>query len=122
MSGTSRVLTRLAEQLPENPSFEGTSPLADERYKRNLGNLLKDAIQKGCDFAQTDDGRVLITETKPVTYEYFWNEKKGKFERAKSGARARRLRVSNKLKASNSNNTSAAPAAPVRRKLAEATA
>jgi hypothetical protein len=117
MSATSRLLTKLKEQLPAETAFSEGDVFADERYKRGLVSLLKDAVQKGRDFAQTEDGRVLVTETKPVTYEYLWNAKKGKFERAKSGARARRLRA-NAKKASNTN---AAPAAqPRQRVLADA--
>lgn len=105
MSSTSRVLTRIKEQTADNTSFEDGDIMNDERYLRKSSTLINDALQKGYDIMQMPNGDVLITEVKTITFQYQWDEKKGKFERAKSGSRTKKRRKSESDNPANFNET-----------------
>lgn len=61
-----------------------SSPL----YIRRFASLLQEIMQKGSDLMHLPNGNVIITETKVLTYQYIWNKEKGRFERAKLGAKS----------------------------------
>ena len=90
MPTASEFMTLLDACLPKATSFEEDDVLADERYKKKLSAMVKDALDKGFDIMQRSDGSIIITEMRPVTFLYNWDEKKGKFERAKSGSRIKK--------------------------------
>lgn len=90
MSSTSRILTKLEEQLPQEADFDQNDIMADEYYTKKLSQLITDALQKGYDVMQLPSGDVIITEVKTVTYQYNWDQDKARFERAKSGSRSKR--------------------------------
>lgn len=112
MSSTSRILTKLEEQLPEEADFDQNDIMADEYYTKKLSQLITDALQKGYDVMQLPSGDVIITEVKTVTYQYNWIQDKARFERAKSGSRSkRRVSVAGNTNSQDSiTNTVAAPA------------
>lgn len=89
-SKASRIIDQLEAALPKDASFDEDNIMADERYVKKLSSMIKDAMNKGADIMQKDDGSVIITEMKPATFLYNWNEKKGRFERAKSGSRVKK--------------------------------
>ena len=90
MPSTSRILSKLEEQLPQDTDFDQDDIMSDEYYTKKLSQLITDALQKGYDVMQLPSGDVIITEVKTVTYQYNWDEDKARFERAKSGSRSKR--------------------------------
>lgn len=66
--------------------------MSDIRYIRKSCSLITDALQKGCDVLQMPNGNVVITEIRTVSFQYEWNDTKGRFEKAKSGSRLKKLR------------------------------
>lgn len=92
-SSANRILKHLENKLPAKDEDNGLLALiSDDRYVRKSHSLVTDALQKGYDVMQMPDGDIIITETRTVTFQYEWNEKKNKFERAKSGSRAKKTR------------------------------
>lgn len=66
--------------------------MSDVRYICSSCSLITEALQKGCDVLQMPNGDVIVTELRPFTYQYKWDEKKGKLVRVQAGGRSRRLR------------------------------
>lgn len=67
--------------------------MSDVRYIRKSCALITEALQKGCDVMHMPNGDVIITEVRTLTYQYNWDEKKGKMVRIQSGARLRKSKV-----------------------------
>jgi hypothetical protein len=67
--------------------------MSDIRYICKSCALITESLQKGCDVMQMPNGDVIITEVKTVTFQYSWDDKKGKLVRVQAGGgRARKLR------------------------------
>jgi hypothetical protein len=66
--------------------------LSDVRYICSSCALITEALQKGCDILQMPNGDIIVTELKPVTFQYTWDEKKGKLVRVQAGVRTKRTR------------------------------
>lgn len=64
--------------------------MSDARYLRQSSTLINDALQKGFDVLQLSNGDVVTTGTKTVTYQYTWDEDKGKMVRVKTNGKVRR--------------------------------
>lgn len=73
----------------EDDGFDLTS---DMRYIRKSCALITEALQKGGDVLQMPNGDIIITETRTVTFQYTWDDKKGKMVRVQSGGRLRKTR------------------------------
>ncbi len=67
--------------------------MSDVRYIRKSCALITEALQKGCDVMHMPNGDVIITEVRTLTYQYHWDEKKGKMVRVQSGARLRKSKA-----------------------------
>lgn len=58
--------------------------MKDARYLRQSASLINDALQKGFDVLQLENGDVIMTGTKTVVYQYRWDTEKGKLRKVKS--------------------------------------
>lgn len=67
--------------------------MSDMRYVRKSCALITEALQKGCDVMHMPNGDVIITEVRTLTYQYHWDEKKGKMVRVQSGNRLRKAKA-----------------------------
>lgn len=92
MSTTRKILTSLEKQLPDGVAFENDDIMNDERYKRKLSMLITESLKKGSDVMQMESGDIIVTELKPVTFQFHWDSKKGRFERTKSSNRVKRVK------------------------------
>src|SRR3984957_3658360 len=70
--------------------------MSDMRYVRKSCSLITEALQKGCDVMHMPNGDIIITEVKTFTFQYSWDEKKGKMVRVQSGGRAKKGKSSDK--------------------------
>ncbi len=59
--------------------------LSDVRYICNSCSLITESLQKGCDVLQLPNGDIFVTALKPVTFQYSWDDKKGKLVRVQVG-------------------------------------
>lgn len=75
---------------------DNESIVADLNYISKSSSLVNDALQKGFDVLQLENGDVEITEMKVVTYKYIWDAESNKFVRAASGTRQRKKPRKNK--------------------------
>lgn len=66
--------------------------MSDVRYICKSCSLITESLQKGCDVMQMPNGDIIVTELKPVTFQYTWDDKKGKLMRRPYGNRPRQTR------------------------------
>ena len=66
--------------------------MSDIRYICKSCSLITESLQKGCDVMQMPNGDIIVTELKPVTFQYTWDNKKGKLIRSPYGNRPRQTR------------------------------
>jgi hypothetical protein len=66
--------------------------MSDMRYIRKSCSLITEALQKGCDVMHMPNGDIIITEVKTFTFQYSWDEKKGKMVRVQSGGRQKKAK------------------------------
>ena len=86
----------IKEYSPSNYTENQTRVLGDNDYIRKAANLVNQALHNGCDVLQLPDGTIVVSEFKPVTYVYSWDEEKGRLARAQRGnRRARRKAMEN---------------------------
>lgn len=52
--------------------------MANPDYLRKSQALITEALQKGFDILQLENGDVVVTGTKTIVTQYAWDEKKGK--------------------------------------------
>jgi hypothetical protein len=80
---------RLIDKLnlpPRTRLQDGSSPTArditemmlDPRYLRQSSALIHEALQKGFDVLQLEDGEIIMTGTRTITHRYHWDAEKGK--------------------------------------------
>lgn len=55
-----------------------TEMMMDPRYLRQSSALVNQALQKGFDVLQMEDGEIVMTGTKTVIYRYQWDFDQGK--------------------------------------------
>ncbi len=48
--------------------------MTDANYLRQSSSLINDALQKGFDVLQLEDGDIVTTATKTVIYQYHWDK------------------------------------------------
>lgn len=73
-------------------SVEDGGVMSDIRYICKSCSLITESLQKGCDVMQLANGDIIITEMKPITFQYSWDEKKGKLVRSQLGSKHKKLR------------------------------
>lgn len=59
----------------------------DVNYMRQSASLINNCLHKGSYVVQMPDGDILVTETKTVTFQYTWDEDKGKLVRITNSVR-----------------------------------
>ncbi|MFV9875158.1 MAG: DUF2671 domain-containing protein [Rickettsiales endosymbiont of Dermacentor nuttalli] len=72
------------------------SAIYDVRYACRASVLINESLQKGCDVMQLPNGDIVVTEKKTFTFQYTWDDKKGKLVRVQSANRVRKLRTKKK--------------------------
>jgi hypothetical protein len=87
------AIKETSEQSKSVSSDVVSNLVKDLNYLKRSSVIVSDALQKGSDVMQLANGDIVITEIKTVTYNYIWNQDKGRFERANSGQRMKRPRV-----------------------------
>ncbi len=70
---------------PEKEAASEADVMDNPEYLRKSGKLITDALRKGMDVLQLDNGDVVTTGTKVIVTRYTWDEKTGKM--VKSSAR-----------------------------------
>lgn len=75
---------------------EESSVMSDIRYICKSCSLITESLQKGCDVMQLANGDIIITEMKPITFQYSWDEKKGKLVRSQLGSKHRKFKARQK--------------------------
>lgn len=66
--------------------------MSDIRYICKSCSLITESLQKGNDVMQLPNGDIIVTEVKTFTFQYTWDDKKGKLVRIQSGARNKKAR------------------------------
>jgi hypothetical protein len=66
--------------------------MSDIRYICKSCSLITESLQKGCDVMQMPNGDIIITEVKTFTFQYTWDDKKGKLIRVQSGGRLKKAK------------------------------
>ena len=89
------LLKNIESYVVENSSKDGgeVDIMSDIRYVCKSCSLITESLQKGCDVMQMPNGDIIITELKPVTFQYTWDDKKGKLIRSPYGNRPRQVRT-----------------------------
>jgi hypothetical protein len=87
-------------------SFDGEDVMSDMRYVCQSCSLITGALQRGCDVLQLPNGDIVVTELKPITFQYTWDNKKGKLIRTQSGLKLRKTRSNNNSSSSEEDNFS----------------
>ncbi len=84
-------MTNLKDLLKDIPkrdqSGEDSGAMDDPEYVRQSSKFISDALRKGQDVLQLDNGDIITTETKTVSTQYTWDEKKQKMVRAPARGR-----------------------------------
>jgi hypothetical protein len=75
-----------------NNDLENDDVISDIRYICKSCSLITESLQKGCDVMQLPNGDIIITEMKPVTFQYSWDAKKGKLVRSQFGSKHRKIK------------------------------
>jgi hypothetical protein len=55
-----------------------TEMMLDPRYLRQSSSLINEALQKGFDVLQLEDGEIIMTGTRTIVYRYQWDAEKAK--------------------------------------------
>ncbi len=85
MEYKNRLLDKL--NLPSRIKDEGddsketpdiTEMMLDPRYLRQSSSLINEALQKGFDVLQLEDGDIVMTGTRTIIYRFQWDAQKGK--------------------------------------------
>ncbi len=81
--------------------------MSDVRYVCKSCSLITESLQKGCDVLQMPNGDIIVTEQKIVTFQYTWDDKKGKLVRMQPGSRHKKSKANKILMAAAKNTNSA---------------
>lgn len=63
-------------QPGEGPDI--TEMMLDPSYLRQSSSLVNEALQKGFDVVQMDDGDLVVTGTRTLVYRFHWDASKGR--------------------------------------------
>lgn len=76
-----------SKKKAKKPEKEATSKedvMENPEYLRKSGKLITDALRKGMDVLQLDNGDVVTTGTKVIVTRYTWDEKAGKMVKSRA--------------------------------------
>ena len=83
MANKNRLLDKL--NMPARSKESGAEKdasisemMMDPRYLRQSSSLVNQALQKGFDVLQMEEGEIVMTGTKTVIYRYSWDATQGK--------------------------------------------
>ena len=77
--------------LPSSAKRPGDGDImANPDYLRKSQALITEALQKGFDILQLENGDVVVTGTKTIVSQYSWDEKKGKMTKVLAKGKKRR--------------------------------
>ncbi|MDG1286034.1 MAG: DUF2671 domain-containing protein [Rickettsiales bacterium] len=82
MTYKNRLLEKLNMPNRSKEAGEGvdssiTEMMMDPRYLRQSSSLVNQALQKGFDVLQMEDGEIVMTGTKTIIYRYQWDAEEG---------------------------------------------
>lgn len=90
-------MTTLKDILKDLPSKSGSSRsgedddvMSDPDYVRQSSKFISEALRKGQDIMQLDNGDIVTTEIKTIITQYRWDEKKKKMVRTSTRSRRKR--------------------------------
>ena len=73
------IPARAMEKSQENTSgIDITQMMMNPDYLRQSSSLIHEALQKGFDVLQMEDGNIVMTGTKTIVYRYEWDAEKGR--------------------------------------------
>lgn len=86
MAFKNRLIDKLNLPPRAKPRVEGensgvrdiTEMMLDPRYLRQSSSLINEALQKGFDVLQLEDGEIIMTGTRTIIYRYQWDADKAK--------------------------------------------
>jgi hypothetical protein len=65
------------EERGGDPETNITEMMMDPNYLQQSSALVSQALQKGFDVLQMEDGEIVMTGTKTIVYRYHWDATKG---------------------------------------------
>ena len=72
----------IIDNLPESGGDDGSDDvMLNPDYLRHSSAVISDALQKGFDVLQLDNGDIVTTGTKVVVTQYRWDADKGKMRK-----------------------------------------
>lgn len=88
------LLKNIESYIAANPvnNVNDKDIMSDIRYVCKSCSLITESLQKGCDVMQMPNGDIIVTELKAVTFQYTWDDKKGKLVRVQATNKARRVK------------------------------
>ena len=86
------MLLQNIDSYIEQTAHEEKDLMLDARYVCKSCSLITESLQKVCDVMQLDNGDIIVTELKAVTFQYTWDEKRGKLVRTQHGNKAKKTR------------------------------
>lgn len=72
------IPSRAIEGSGSSKGSDITQMMMDPDYLRQSSSLIHEALQKGFDVLQMEDGNIVMTGTKTIVYRYEWDSEKGK--------------------------------------------
>jgi hypothetical protein len=76
------LLKNISSYTESNSNNQEEDLMSDMRYVCSSCALITESLQKGCDVLQLANGDIIVTEIKPVTFQYSWDSKRGKLIRS----------------------------------------
>ena len=67
----------ILKNIPEKGDKPTEDVMLNPEYLRYSSSIISDALQKGFDVLQLDNGDIVTTGTKVVVTQYHWDEKEG---------------------------------------------
>jgi hypothetical protein len=76
LPGQMRELQAAEGELATGPDI--TEIMLDPAYLRQSSTLMKEALQKGFDVVQMENGDLVATGTRTIVYRFHWDSEKGR--------------------------------------------
>ena len=91
MTTLKEVLSNLPSKTAQDNAEGDTSLelMANPDYLRQSSTLISEALKKGFDVLQLDNGEIVTTGTKTIVYKYRWDEKSGKMKKVPNGKKSK---------------------------------
>ncbi len=86
------MLLKNIENFIEKKDAKEKDLMSDTRYICKSCALITESLQKGCDVLQLANGDIIVTELKAVTFQYTWDEKRGKLVRSQFSQKSKKAK------------------------------